>query len=70
MISIIQRYKISSCLHQISGYEIFENNQYYYECYYSNQAWEKGEIDENILLKLLGKSTVRISEYYLQQMAS
>jgi putative effector of murein hydrolase len=25
------------------------------------QAWEKGEIDENILLKLLGKSTVRIS---------
>jgi uncharacterized protein YbcC (UPF0753/DUF2309 family) len=34
------------------------------------QAWEKGEIDENILLKLLGKSTVRISEYYLQQMAS
>jgi uncharacterized protein YbcC (UPF0753/DUF2309 family) len=24
------------------------------------QAWEKGEIDENILLKLLGKSTVRL----------
>jgi hypothetical protein len=34
------------------------------------QAWEKGEIDEKILLKLLEKTTVRISEYYLQQMAS
>jgi hypothetical protein len=72
MINIIQRYKISSLSStQISGYEgIFENNQYYYECYVFRQAWEKGEIDENILLKLLGKSTVRISEYYLQQMAS
>jgi hypothetical protein len=30
----------------------------------------KGEIDENILLKLLGKSTVRISRVFLQQMAS
>jgi hypothetical protein len=25
------------------------------------QAWERGEIDEKVLLKLLGKPTVRIS---------
>jgi uncharacterized protein YbcC (UPF0753/DUF2309 family) len=35
------------------------------------QAWEKGEIDENILLKLLGENQLLESpEYYLQQMAS
>jgi hypothetical protein len=34
------------------------------------QAWEKGEIDENILLKLLGENQLLESpEYYLQQMA-
>jgi hypothetical protein len=30
---------------------------------------EKGEIDENILKIAWRKSTVRISRYYLQQMA-
>jgi uncharacterized protein YbcC (UPF0753/DUF2309 family) len=35
------------------------------------QAWEKGEIDEKVLLKLLGENQLLESpEYYLQQMAS
>jgi hypothetical protein len=34
------------------------------------QAWEKGEIEKYTFKIAWRKSTVRISEYYLQQMAS
>jgi hypothetical protein len=34
------------------------------------QAWEKGEIDENILLKLLGENQLLESPSIIQQMAS
>jgi hypothetical protein len=49
----------------------FLNANVFPESMVFRQAWEKGEIDKKVLLKLLGeKQLLESPEYYLQQMAS